>query len=551
MKSPHDLDQWQALEAHQQQLSQVTLREHFANDSQRFDNFQINAAGIFLDYSKNHITDDTRRKLIDLAEACEVPAKFNDLFAGKIVNTTENRPALHSALRYQGNAPIIVNGDDVMPDVRAVLARMRTFTDKVRDGSWTGYTGKPITDVVNIGIGGSDLGPLMAVEALAPFAHERLKIHFVSNVDGSHLFSTLKKLDPQTTLFIVASKTFTTQETLTNAHSARAWFLDSGATDKDIAKHFVALSTNGEAVSQFGIDTDAMFGFWDWVGGRYSLWSAIGLTLALSIGMDRFEQFLKGAYEMDQHAQNAPLAENMPVTLALLTVWYNNFWGAPSHLIAPYDQYLHRFPAYLQQLTMESNGKSVHHDGTPVAMATGPVVWGEPGTNGQHAYFQLLHQGTHLIPTDFIMAMQSLNPMGIHQEILMANCFAQSEALMMGKNADELRAEMQQSGASDDEIARLSGHRTFQGNRPSNTLLVQQLTPQVLGSLIALYEHKVFVEAAIWNINPFDQWGVELGKALAKSIHQEMEKRNTVNRHDASTNGLINRTLKMTNILAT
>ncbi|MFK8081800.1 MAG: glucose-6-phosphate isomerase [Granulosicoccus sp.] len=550
MTNPLELDQWHELEVHQQAMSQTTLREHFANDNTRFDKFQLSAAGLFLDYSKNHITDETHQKLVSLAQACNVPAKFDALFAGEIMNTTEMRPALHSALRYQGNDTITVEGEDVMPAVRDVLDRMGAFTEKVRDGSWKGFSGKPITDVVNIGIGGSDLGPLMAVEALAPFAHPRLKIHFVSNVDGSHLVSTLKKIEPETTLFIVASKTFTTQETLTNAHSARNWFLESDATEADIAKHFAALSTNADAVTQFGIDTDNMFGFWDWVGGRYSLWSAIGLTLALSIGMERFEQFLSGAYEMDQHAQSAPLAQNMPVTLALLTVWYNNFWGAPSHLIAPYDQYLHRFPAYLQQLTMESNGKSVHHDGTPVGMATGPVVWGEPGTNGQHAYFQLLHQGTHLIPTDFIMAVESLNPLGIHQELLMANCFAQSEALMMGKTAQELATDMRQSGASDDEIERLSGHRTFQGNRPSNTLLVQQLTPKALGALIALYEHKVFVEAAIWDINPFDQWGVELGKALAKSIHQEMQQGKTVDNHDASTNGLINRALKLSNLLA-
>ena len=550
MKNPVELDQWRELEVHQQRLAKVTLREHFEQDGERFEKFQLTAAGIFLDYSKNHITAETHQKLIALAEASDVAAKFDALFSGEIVNTTEQRPALHSALRHQGSEPILVGGEDVMPDVRAVLARMGEFTDKVRDGSWTGFTDKPITDVVNIGIGGSDLGPLMAVEALAPFAHERLKIHFVSNVDGSHLVSTLKRVNPETTLFIVASKTFTTQETLTNAHSARGWFLDSDATEADVAKHFVALSTNSDAVSSFGIDTDNMFGFWDWVGGRYSLWSAIGLTLALAIGIERFQQFLEGAYEMDKHAKDAPLAENMPVTLALLTVWYNNFWGAPSHLIAPYDQYLHRFPAYLQQLTMESNGKSVHHDGKAVALATGPVVWGEPGTNGQHAYFQLLHQGTHLIPTDFIMAIESLNPLGIHQELLMANCFAQSEALMMGKTAEELRKEMQASGVDDDEITRLTGHRTFQGNRPSNTLLVQQLTPKALGSLIALYEHKVFVEAAIWDINPFDQWGVELGKALAKSIHHEMQEGKTVKNHDASTNGLINRALKLNKILA-
>ncbi len=549
-KSPVELEQWRALEAHQQSLASTSLRDHFANDANRFDKFQLNAAGVFLDFSKNHITEETHQKLIALAEASDVADKFKAMFSGEIVNTTEKRPVLHTALRYQGSDPILVEGHDVMPGVREVLDRMRVFTARVRDGSWTGFTGLPITDVVNIGIGGSDLGPLMAVEALAPFAHERLRIHFVSNVDGSHLVSTLKKVNPETTLFVVASKTFTTQETLTNAHSARDWFLQSAATEADVAKHFAALSTNAEAVSGFGIDTDNMFGFWDWVGGRYSLWSAIGLPLALSIGMDRFEQFLSGAYEMDRHAVEAPLAENMPVTLALLTVWYNNFWGAPSHLIAPYDQYLHRFPAYLQQLTMESNGKSVHHDGRAVNMATGPVVWGEPGTNGQHAYFQLVHQGTHLIPTDFIMAMQSLNPLGIHHELLMANCFAQSEALMMGKNAEELRAEMKQSGASEDEISELTGHRTFEGNRPSNTLLVPQLTPKALGALIALYEHKVFVEAAIWDINAFDQWGVELGKALAKSIHGEIQEGLTVKSHDASTNGLINRALKLNNTLA-
>lgn len=550
MKKPVELDQWRDLETHHQQMAGISLREHFTADDARFDTFQLNAAGIFLDFSKNHITAQTHQKLVALAEACQVAQKFDALFAGEIVNTTEKRPALHSALRYQGSEPILVEGVDVMPEVRGVLERMGQFVEKVRDGSWKGFSGKAITDVVNIGIGGSDLGPLMAVEALAPFAHECLNIHFVSNVDGSHLHSTLKKVNPETTLFIVASKTFTTQETLTNAHSARQWFLESAATEADIAKHFAALSTNADAVSAFGIDTSNMFGFWDWVGGRYSLWSAIGLTLALSIGMERFQQFLQGAYEMDQHAQHAPLAENMPVTLALLTLWYNNFWGAPSHLIAPYDQYLHRFPAYLQQLTMESNGKSVHHDGTPVKMNTGPIVWGEPGTNGQHAYFQLLHQGTHLIPTDFIMALESLNPLGIHQELLMANCFAQSEALMMGKNKDELRAEMSQAGASNEEIERLQGHRTFQGNRPSNTLLVQQLTPAALGSLIALYEHKVFAEAAIWDINPFDQWGVELGKALAKSIHHEIEQGLSVKNHDASTNGLINRALKQTTKLA-
>lgn len=550
MSNPVDLEAWKALTAHHAAVQNTTLRELFAEDAQRFDKFQLSAAGIFLDYSKNHIKEETQSLLLSLAEASGVAERMQAMFDGELVNSTEQRPALHTALRNQGNRPVLVDGENVMPQVREVLARIRAFSEQVRDGSWKGFSGKPITDIVNIGIGGSDLGPLMAVEALTPFAHERLNLHFVSNVDGSHLFSTLKKVNPETTLFIVASKTFTTQETLTNAHSARDWFLDSQADEGDVAKHFVALSTNRDAVMQFGIDEQNMFGFWDWVGGRYSLWSAIGLPLVLSIGMDRFEQFLQGAHEMDEHARTAPLAENMPATLALLTVWYNNFWQAHSHLIAPYDQYLHRFPAYLQQLTMESNGKSVHVDGSAVKSATGPVVWGEPGTNGQHAYFQLIHQGTHLIPTDFIMAIESLNPMGIHQELLMANCFAQSEALMMGKTGNELREEMRAQGATATDMERLSGHRSFAGNRPSNTLLVQQLTPQTLGALIALYEHKVFIEAAIWDINPFDQWGVELGKQLAKSIHADMDNGKTVTNHDSSTNGLINRALKFKNILA-
>jgi glucose-6-phosphate isomerase len=550
MTHPVDLAAWKALSAHHEAVKAVSLRELFASDESRFEKFQLSAAGIFLDYSKNHLSDVTHTLLVDLAEACHVSARLNSMFDGEIVNPTEHRPALHTALRNRGEKPVQVAGENVLPAIREVLDRLRVFSDKVRSGEWVGYSGKAITDVVNIGIGGSDLGPLMAVEALAPFAHQRLNLHFVSNVDGSHMVSTLKKVRPETTLFLVASKTFTTQETLTNAHSARAWFLDSSATQADVAKHFVALSTNKAAVIEFGIDAANMFGFWDWVGGRYSLWSAIGLPLVLSIGMDRFEQFLQGAHDMDNHARTASMKENMPVTLALLTVWYNNFWSAHSHLIAPYDQYLHRFPAYLQQLTMESNGKSVHVDGTPVSCATGPVVWGEPGTNGQHAYFQLVHQGTHLIPTDFIMALESLNPLGIHQDLLMANCFAQSEALMMGKTKDELRTEMQAAGANMKEIERLSGHRSFAGNRPSNTLLVQQLTPHALGALIALYEHKVFVEATIWDINPFDQWGVELGKQLAKSIHNEISDAVLVKSHDSSTNGLINRALKLKSVLA-
>ncbi len=550
MTQPVDLPAWQALSKHYQSTKQVTLRELFTTDGARFKQFQLNAAGVFLDYSKNHVSTDTMSLLTTLANEAKVPESIAAMFAGERVNPTEHRPALHTALRNRSNTPVVVDDLDVMPDINKVLDRLKVFSDRVRNGDWHGYTGEPITDVVNIGIGGSDLGPLMASEALAAFAHERLTLHFVSNVDGSHLASTIKNLDPKTTLFIIASKTFTTQETLTNASSAKQWFLDSDASDADVAKHFVALSTNTERVTAFGIDAENMFEFWDWVGGRYSLWSAIGLPIILSIGMQRFVQLLEGAHAMDEHFKTAPLDQNLPVTLALLTVWYNNFRGAHSHLIAPYDQYLHRFPAYLQQLTMESNGKSVHLDGAKVSCQTGPVVWGEPGTNGQHAYFQLVHQGTHIIPTDFILPMESLNPVGQHHELLMANCFAQSEALMMGKNSEELTLEMHEAGFSVDEIDRLSGHRTFAGNRPSNTIMVHRLDAHALGALIALYEHKVFIEAAIWDINPFDQWGVELGKQLASTIQKELSNAKPVTNHDSSTNGLINRALKLRNLHA-
>lgn len=550
MTQPVDLPAWQALKQHFDSTHTTSLREHFAADSARFDQFQLNAAGLFLDYSKNHVTRQTMDLLVQLAGEAGVEKKIAAMFAGDQVNPTEGRPALHTALRNRSNTPVLVDGHDVMPDVNKVLERLGAFSDRVRDGDWRGFTGEPITDVVNIGIGGSDLGPVMASEALAAFAHDRLKLHFVSNVDGSHLASTVKRLNPQTTLFVIASKTFTTQETLTNANSAKQWFLESDATQSDVAKHFVALSTNAERVTAFGIDQNNMFEFWDWVGGRYSLWSAIGLPLILSIGMPRFTQFLEGAHAMDEHFRRAPLSENMPVILALLTVWYNNFHQAHSHLIAPYDQYLHRFPAYLQQLTMESNGKSVHVDGSAVSCDTGPIVWGEPGTNGQHAYFQLVHQGTHIIPTDFILPMESLHPIGQHHELLMANCFAQSEALMMGKNSEELTLEMNKAGASADEIDRLTGHRSFAGNRPSNTIMTQRMDAKALGALIATYEHKVYVEAAIWDINPFDQWGVELGKQLASKIQSELAGGKTITAHDSSTNGLINRALKMRNLQA-
>jgi len=536
---------WAALAEHATQQRPITLADRFASDERRFEKFQLHAAGWFLDYSKNTIVDETMSRLIALAEQQGMREKFSAMFAGEVVNPTEQRAALHSALRAPAESTILCDTHNVVPDVQNVLQRVGGFADRVRNGDWRGYTGQRITDVVNIGIGGSDLGPLMACEALKPFAHESLNIHFVSNVDGSHIVSTLKNLNPQSTLFIIASKTFTTIETLTNAHSARDWFLESAATEADVAKHFVAVSTNAEKVKAFGIDTENMFEFWDWVGGRYSLWSAIGLPLVLSIGPQHFAQFLNGAHVMDEHAKTEPLASNMPVVLALLTVWYTNFLGAHSHLIAPYDQYLHRFPAYLQQLTMESNGKSVHVDGSSVSVATGPVVWGEPGTNGQHAYFQLLHQGTHLCPADFILAAESCNPCGNHHELLIANCLAQTEALMRGKSTAEVEAEMQAAGVSPSDIAALKTHRTFAGNRPTNTLLTQRLDPAALGALIALYEHKVFAEAAIWDINPFDQWGVELGKQLATNIYDDMQAAvgsgESVSSHDSSTNGLINR----------
>ena len=550
MTQPVDLPAWQALSKHYQTSKQTSLRDLFATDSGRFDQFQLTAAGIFLDYSKNHITSETIKLLGDLAEQSRVQNKIDAMFAGGVVNPTEGRPALHTALRNRSSKPVLVDGEDVMPGISSVIERMSVFSERVRSGEWPGHTGEPITDVVNIGIGGSDLGPLMACEALDAFAHERLSLHFVSNVDGSHLASTIKNLNPATTLFIIASKTFTTQETLANAQSAKQWFLESDADQKDVAKHFVALSTNTERVTEFGIDPNNMFEFWDWVGGRYSLWSAIGLPVMLSIGSERFVQFLEGAHEMDEHFRSAPLDKNLPVILALLTIWYNNFHQAKSHLIAPYDQYLHRFPAYLQQLTMESNGKSVHVNGDAISCETGPIVWGEPGTNGQHAYFQLVHQGTHIIPADFILPMESLNPIGNHHELLMANCFAQSEALMMGKNSEELTLEMRAAGADAAEIDRLNGHRTFAGNRPSNTIMMQRLDARALGALIATYEHKVFVEAAIWDINPFDQWGVELGKQLASAIQAELAGGKTVTGHDASTNGLINRAMKMRNLHA-
>ena len=550
MRRPNDLPEWSALGGHARRLEATTLLELFETEPDRVGACTLEACGLTLDASKHRTDAAVREALVGLARASDVEVLRDRMFAGDVVNPTEHRPALHVALRNRSDAPVNVDGEDVMPGIREVLGRLRAFSERVRDGDWTGRTGQPITDVVNIGIGGSDLGPLMAVEALAPFAHERLRLHFVSNVDGSHLVSALRGLDPATTLFIVASKTFTTQETLTNAHSAREWFLASGAGEGDVARHFVAVSTNAEKVSEFGIDTANMFGFWDWVGGRYSIWSAIGLPLILSIGMAGFERFLDGGHAMDAHFRDAPLEASLPVTMAMLTVWYSNFHGTETHLVAPYDQYLHRFPAYLQQLTMESNGKSVHVDGERVSIRTGPVVWGEPGTNGQHAFFQLLHQGTHLIPADFILPIESVNPLGQHHELLIANCLAQTEALMTGKSEAEVRREMADAGVPEADIDAVAPHRAFEGDRPTSTLLVGRLDPFALGALVALYEHKVFVEACVWDIDPFDQWGVELGKQLAKSIHAELDAGRTVDSHDASTNALANRIMKRRGLLA-
>jgi glucose-6-phosphate isomerase len=540
MSTPTQLPAWKALEAHYQQVANLHMRDLFAQDPQRFQKFSRRFHDILLDFSKNRITDETFSRLIDLARQADVPGWAEKMFRGEKINTTEHRAVLHVALRNRSNTPISVDGQDVMPDVNAVLAHMRPFSTAVRDGRWKGYTGQRITDVVNIGIGGSDLGPFMATEALKHYAQPGLNVHFVSNVDGTHLAETLKEVRPETVLFIIASKTFTTQETLTNAHSAKDWFLASARDERHVAKHFVALSTNESEVKKFGIDPANMFAFWDWVGGRYSLWSAIGLSIAISVGMDNFDEMLTGAHLMDQHFRTAPLEQNLPVILGVLGVWYNDFFGAQAHALLPYDQYLHRFPAYFQQGDMESNGKSVTRHGEPCTWQTGPVIWGEPGTNGQHAFYQLIHQGTKLIPCDFLAPVETLNPLGEHHAILLSNFFAQTEALMKGKTADEVRAELKGSKQSAEELEKLVPQKTFAGNRPTNSILFQRLTPRSLGMLIALYEHKIFTQGIIWGINSFDQWGVELGKQLAKVILPELKAPGEVSSHDGSTNGLIN-----------
>ena len=530
---------WRALVDHHGRIASVHLRDLFGKDPQRFQRFSLRFHDLLLDYSKNRVTEETMRLLRGLAVQADVAGWRERMFSGEKINLTENRAVLHVALRNRSNRPILVDGRDVMPDVNRVLAHMRELSDAVRSGAWKGYTGKAIRDVVNVGIGGSDLGPVMVTEALKPFAKRDLGVHFVSNVDGTQLVETLRTCHPETTLWIIASKTFTTQETMTNAHSAKRWLLAAANDEAAVSRHFVALSTNTAEVRKFGIDPAHMFEFWDWVGGRYSLWSAIGLSIAISIGFERFEELLTGAHDMDEHFRSASLELSLPVTLALLGIWYNDFFDAQTHAILPYDQYLHRFPAYFQQGDMESNGKSATREGLPADVSTGPVIWGEPGTNGQHAFYQLIHQGTKLVPCDFLAPAKSHNPLGDHHAILVSNFLAQTEALMRGKTEDEVRRELAAEGKSGDALEKLVPHKLFAGNRPTNSLLFEQLTPRTLGRLIALYEHKIFVQGVIWNINSFDQWGVELGKQLAKAIQPELVGPERVASHDSSTNGLI------------
>jgi glucose-6-phosphate isomerase len=533
---------WQALAAHHRATANVHMRDLFAQDPGRHDQFSLEVGDIFVDYSKHRISGDTMRLLFDLARQARVFESRDRMFSGEKVNGTEGRAVLHVALRNRSNGPIVVDGKDVMPEVNAVLAKMRAFTERVRSGAWKGHTGKRITDIVNIGIGGSDLGPVMASLALKPYWQPGLRAHFVSNVDGTHLAETLKEVSAEQTLFVVESKTFTTQETLMNARSARAWLVEKLGGEAAVPKHFVAVSTATEEVKKFGIDPDNMFAFWDWVGGRYSLWSAIGLPIALVIGMDNFEEMLGGGHAMDEHFKSAPLEKNLPVILGMLGVWYMNFFGAQTHAILPYDQYMSRFAAYFQQGDMESNGKRVDRQGRFIEdYSTGPIVWGEPGTNGQHAFYQLIHQGTRIIPCDFIAPLETQNPIGKHHEVLLANYFAQTEALMRGKTPDEARAELVAQKLPAARVEELVPHKTFPGNRPTTSVMFPKLTPKTLGKLIAMYEHKIFVQGIVWDIYSFDQWGVELGKQLAKKIEPELEAKGLVTSHDSSTNGLINR----------
>ncbi|TKE93656.1 glucose-6-phosphate isomerase [Vibrio kanaloae] len=538
--NPTQTQAWKALTAHFESAQDMDMKELFAQDAKRFENFSTRfGSDILVDYSKNLIDAETMQHLFALANETEVKSAIEAMFGGDAINKTEGRSVLHTALRNRSDKPVMVDGKDVMPAVNAVLAKMELFTHRIVSGEWKGYTGKEITDVVNIGIGGSDLGPYMVTEALTPYK-TRLNMHFVSNVDGTHIVETLKPLNPETTLFLVASKTFTTQETMTNAHSARDWFLAEAGDNAHVAKHFAALSTNATAVAEFGIDTDNMFEFWNWVGGRYSLWSAIGLSISLSVGFDNFVELLEGAHEMDNHFASTEFESNIPVILALIGIWYNNFHGAESEAILPYDQYMHRFAAYFQQGNMESNGKFVDREGNPVEYQTGPIIWGEPGTNGQHAFYQLIHQGTKLIPSDFIAPAISHNPASDHHQKLMSNFFAQTEALAFGKTKETVEAEFLAAGKTAEEVAELVPFKVFEGNRPTNSILVKQINPRSLGNLIAMYEHKIFVQGVIWNIFSFDQWGVELGKQLANQILPELADDAQVTSHDSSTNGLIN-----------
>ncbi|HBA8088753.1 TPA: glucose-6-phosphate isomerase [Escherichia coli] len=539
--NPTQTAAWQALQKHFDEMKDVTIADLFAKDGDRFSKFSATFDDqMLVDYSKNRITEETLAKLQDLAKECDLAGAIKSMFSGEKINRTENRAVLHVALRNRSNTPILVDGKDVMPEVNAVLEKMKTFSEAIISGEWKGYTGKAITDVVNIGIGGSDLGPYMVTEALRPYKNH-LNMHFVSNVDGTHIAEVLKKVNPETTLFLVASKTFTTQETMTNAHSARDWFLKAAGDEKHVAKHFAALSTNAKAVGEFGIDTANMFEFWDWVGGRYSLWSAIGLSIVLSIGFDNFVELLSGAHAMDKHFSTTPAEKNLPVLLALIGIWYNNFFGAETEAILPYDQYMHRFAAYFQQGNMESNGKYVDRNGNVVDYQTGPIIWGEPGTNGQHAFYQLIHQGTKMVPCDFIAPAITHNPLSAHHQKLLSNFFAQTEALAFGKSREVVEQEYRDQGKDPATLDYVVPFKVFEGNRPTNSILLREITPFSLGALIALYEHKIFTQGVILNIFTFDQWGVELGKQLANRILPELKDGKEISSHDSSTNGLINR----------
>ncbi|HBK1244018.1 TPA: glucose-6-phosphate isomerase [Escherichia coli] len=539
--NPTQTAAWQALQKHFDEMKDVTIADLFAKDGDRFSKFSATFGDqMLVDYSKSRITEETLAKLQDLAKECDLAGAIKSMFSGEKINRTENRAVLHVALRNRSNTPILVDGKDVMPEVNAVLEKMKTFSEAIISGEWKGYTGKAITDVVNIGIGGSDLGPYMVTEALRPYKNH-LNMHFVSNVDGTHIAEVLKKVNPETTLFLVASKTFTTQETMTNAHSARDWFLKAAGDEKHVAKHFAALSTNAKAVGEFGIDTANMFEFWDWVGGRYSLWSAIGLSIVLSIGFDNFVELLSGAHAMDKHFSTTPAEKNLPVLLALIGIWYNNFFGAETEAILPYDQYMHRFAAYFQQGNMESNGKYVDRNGNVVDYQTGPIIWGEPGTNGQHAFYQLIHQGTKMVPCDFIAPAITHNPLSDHHQKLLSNFFAQTEALAFGKSREVVEQEYRDQGKDPATLDYVVPFKVFEGNRPTNSILLREITPFSLGALIALYEHKIFTQGVILNIFTFDQWGVELGKQLANRILPELKDGKEISSHDSSTNGLINR----------